>query len=146
MLAGGWFVDKNGLRLGQHKGYPFYTIGQRKGLDIAFGRPVYVTAIEPKTNTVVLGDETDLQQTEALVSKLNWLKYDSVEDGFEALTKIRYKDTGALSCLYNENNSIRVRFYEDVKSIAPGQSAVFYEGDDVIGGGIIQRNMPQGII
>jgi tRNA-uridine 2-sulfurtransferase len=145
-VTGGWFVDKDGLRLGQHKGYPFYTVGQRKGLDIALGKPVYVTAIEPETNTVVLGDEIDLQQTKALVSKLNWLKYDSVEDGFEALTKIRYKDTGALSCLYNENNGIRVHFYEDVKSIAPGQSAVFYEGDDVIGGGIIQRSMPQGII
>jgi tRNA-specific 2-thiouridylase len=139
-VNGGWFIDKNGLRLGQHKGYPFYTIGQRKGLDIALGRPVYVTAIEPETNTVVLGDEEDLQQTMALVSKLNWLKYDFVEDGFEAITKIRYKDIGALSSLYNQGNSVRVCFYEQVKSIAPGQSAVFYEGNDVIGGGIIQRN------
>jgi tRNA-specific 2-thiouridylase len=139
-VNGGWFVDKHGLKLGRHKGYPFYTIGQRKGLDIALGKPVYVTAIEPETNTVVLGDEDDLQQSEAIVSKLNWLKYDFVGDGFEALTKIRYKDSGALSALYNEGSSIRVRFYENVKSIAPGQSAVFYEGDDVIGGGIIQRD------
>jgi tRNA-specific 2-thiouridylase len=139
-VNGGWFIDKNGLRLGQHKGYPFYTIGQRKGLDIALGRPVYVTAIEPETNTVVLGDEEDLQQTMALVSKINWLKYDFVEDGFEAMTKIRYKDAGALSSLYNRGNGVQVRFYDNVKSIAPGQSAVFYEGNDVIGGGIIQRN------
>ncbi len=139
-VSGGWFVDKNGLKLGQHKGYPFYTIGQRKGLDIAFGKPVYVTAIEPETNTVVLGDEEDLQQSEMLVSKLNWLKYDGIEDGREVFTKIRYKDKGAISSVYNYGGNIRVHFYENVKSIAPGQSAVFYEGDDVIGGGIIQRN------
>ena len=67
------------------------------------------------------------------------MKYDSIEDEMQAFTKIRYKDRGALSSLYNEGHNIRVRFYENVKSIAPGQSAVFYEGDDVIGGGIIQR-------
>ncbi|MFT4153244.1 tRNA 2-thiouridine(34) synthase MnmA [Parafilimonas sp.] len=137
-VSGGWFVDKNGLKLGKHKGYPFYTIGQRKGLDIALGRPVYVTAIEPATNTVVLGEEEDLQQTEMTVANMNWLKYDGIEDGREAFTKIRYKDKGALSNLYNDGSRIRVRFYDHVKSIAPGQSAVFYEGDDVIGGGIIQ--------
>ena len=139
-VSGGWFVDKHGLKLGEHKGYPFYTIGQRKGLDIALGKPVYVTAIEPSTNTVVLGDEEDLEESEMLVSKMNWQKYEGVEDGMEVLTKIRYKDKGALSVLHNEGNSIHVRFYENVKSIAPGQSAVFYEGDDVIGGGIIQRS------
>jgi tRNA-specific 2-thiouridylase len=143
-VSGGWFVDKNGLKLGEHKGYPFYTIGQRKGLDIALGKPVYVTAIEPSTNTVVLGDEEDLQQSEMLVAKLNWLKYDGIEDGREAFTKIRYKDKGALSNLYNADGGIRVRFYENVKSIAPGQSAVFYEGDDVIGGGVIQRSTVDG--
>jgi tRNA-specific 2-thiouridylase len=139
-VSGGWFVDKNGLKLGEHKGYPFYTIGQRKGLNIALGKPVYVTAIEPSTNTVVLGDEEDLQQSEMVVAKMNWQKYDTANDGMEVLTKIRYKDKGAISVLRNEDNNIRVRFYEKVKSIAPGQSAVFYEGDDVIGGGVIQRS------
>ncbi|TAG09075.1 MAG: tRNA 2-thiouridine(34) synthase MnmA, partial [Sphingobacteriia bacterium] len=67
-------------------------------------------------------------------------KYDGVSDGMEAITRIRYKDKGALSNLYNEpDGRIRARFYENVKSIAPGQSAVFYEGNDVMGGGIIQR-------
>jgi tRNA-specific 2-thiouridylase len=138
-VGGGWFVDKNGLKLGKHKGYPFYTIGQRKGLDIALGKPVYVTGIEPETNTVVLGDEDDLQQSEMMVTKLNWLKYDGVENGMEAFTRIRYKDRGAISNLYNDNGNIRVHFLDNVKSIAPGQSAVFYEGDDVIGGGVIQK-------
>ena len=138
-VAGGNFVDQNGKILGKHKGYPFYTIGQRKGLDIALGRPVFVTNINPETNTVTLGDEADLEQNEMKVAKLNLIKYDSITPGMEAVTKIRYKDPGSLSNLYPENDSVMVRFYENAKGIAPGQSAVFYEEDDVIGGGIIQR-------
>ncbi len=138
-VAGGNFVDKSGKILGKHKGYPFYTIGQRKGLDITFGKPVYVTNIIPESNTVVLGDEADLNANDMMVSKINWIKYDGITDGMEAITKIRYKDKGTVSNLYAEGNSVRVRFYEDAKGIAPGQSAVFYEGNDVIGGGIIQR-------
>ena len=146
-VAGGNFVDKHGNILGQHKGYPFYTIGQRKGLDIAFGKPVFVTKINPSANTVMLGDEEDLEQNEMVVGKLNLIKYDSITPGMEAVTKIRYKDKGALSNLYplletrhalSQQHALSVRFYENVKGIAPGQSAVFYEGDDVIGGGIIQ--------
>ncbi|HKP31563.1 MAG TPA: tRNA methyl transferase PRC-barrel domain-containing protein, partial [Chitinophagaceae bacterium] len=134
----GLFVDKNGNILGAHKGYPFYTIGQRKGLDIALGKPAYVTEIRPETNVVVLGDETDLEKKEMTVGKINWMKYDGVTPGMEAITKIRYKDKGSLSNLYPEGQGVKVRFFENAKSIAPGQSAVFYEGDDVIGGGIIQ--------
>jgi tRNA-uridine 2-sulfurtransferase len=140
-VNGGNFVDANGKILGQHKGYPFYTIGQRKGLDITFGKPVFVTKINPDTNTVVLGDEKDLEQNEMIVGKLNLLKYDSITPGMEAVTKIRYKDKGTLSNLYPEKGSLKVRFYENAKGIAPGQSAVFYEGDDVIGGGIIQSGV-----
>jgi tRNA-specific 2-thiouridylase len=140
-VAGGNFIDKTGKILGQHKGYPFYTIGQRKGLDIAFGRPVYVTRINPDNNTVVLGEEDDLNRHEMMVTKINWGKYDGITDGMEAVTKIRYKDGGTLSNLYNTPGGVRVNFYENAKGVAPGQSAVFYEGDDVIGGGIIMRNM-----
>jgi tRNA-uridine 2-sulfurtransferase len=140
-VAGGNFVDNTGNIIGHHKGYPFYTIGQRKGLDIALGKPAYVTHIIPETNTVVLGDEEDLNRQEMVVTKLNWLKYDGVQDDMEAITKIRYKDKGALSTLHNHEKGIGVQFYQQVKGIAPGQSAVFYEGDDVIGGGIIMRNM-----
>lgn len=86
-----------------------------------------------------MGDEVDLEQNDMLISKLNWIKYDGISEGMEAVTKIRYKDQGALSNLYHTDNGIRARFYENVKGIAPGQSAVFYEGNDVIGGGIIQR-------
>jgi len=111
---------------------------------------VFVTKIDPDTNTVVLGDEEDLEQNEMLVGKLNLIKYDFITPGMEAVTKIRYKDKGALSNIYPENvrtddlvgrGLMRVKFYEHVKGIAPGQSAVFYEGDDVLGGGIIQSGV-----
>lgn len=138
-VSGGSFVDKNGNFLGQHKGYPFYTIGQRKGLDIALGKPAYVTAIDPDTNTVVLGDEEDLEKQTMKVSKINWIKYEGLDAPTDVITKIRYKDKGSLSTIIPFGNEVTVRFYEKAKGIAPGQSAVFYEGDDVIGGGIISR-------
>ncbi|MBA2746337.1 MAG: tRNA 2-thiouridine(34) synthase MnmA [Flavisolibacter sp.] len=138
-VAGGIFVNKEGKILGQHKGYPFYTIGQRKGLDIALGKPAYVTAIHPETNTVVLGDEEDLEKADMKVARINWIKYEGVHEEMEVLTKIRYKDKGSQSLLIPSADGMTVRFFENAKGIAPGQSAVFYEGNDVIGGGIIQR-------
>jgi tRNA-specific 2-thiouridylase len=139
-LDGGYFVDKSGKILGQHKGYPFYTIGQRKGLDITFGKPAYVTAINPENNTVTLGEEEDLEKQEMTVNKLNWIKYGQPETEMEVTTKIRYRDAGSSSLIMPAaDGSVNVRFYENAKGIAPGQSAVFYEGDDVVGGGIIQR-------
>ncbi|NBO58515.1 MAG: tRNA 2-thiouridine(34) synthase MnmA [Chitinophagia bacterium] len=138
-LKGGLFVDKHGKILGKHSGYPFYTIGQRKGLEVTLGKPVFVTAIDPNTNTVVLGDEEDLLKNEMHVSQINLIKYDHIDDGMEASVKIRYKDSGNEATLYNNEKGIRVHFYDNAKGIAPGQSAVFYDGDDVIGGGIIQR-------
>jgi len=114
--------------------------GQRKGLDIALGFPAFVTGIDPDTNTVVLGTEDQLLKQEMWVSKINWLKYQNIEDAnVEITTKIRYKDKGAVCTISPSENGVKVVFYETVKGIAPGQSAVFYDGNDVIGGGIIQR-------
>ena len=137
-VTGGNYVLTDGTIVGKHKGYPFYTIGQRKGLDLALGRPVFVTKIMPETNTVVLGDIEELQATDMLVGGLNMGKYASIDEGMSAITKIRYKDPGGESTLYNEGGMVRVAFSHAVNSIAPGQSAVFYEGDDVIAGGIIR--------
>ena len=89
---------------------------------------------------MVLGDEEDLKKTEMSVAGINWMKYDSVSDDVSFLTKIRYKDKGAFSTLHSSEKGVDVHFFEEVKGIAPGQSAVFYENDDVVGGGIIQRN------
>ncbi|MFM7223029.1 MAG: tRNA 2-thiouridine(34) synthase MnmA [Bacteroidota bacterium] len=136
-VDGGFFTDKSGKVLGKHKCYPFYTIGQRKGLDIALGKPAFVTAIDAEKNIVVLGDEDDLLKNEMIVKKINLIKYPSIESSMEATIKIRYKDNGSEGMLHPDPQGIRVTFYEHAKGIAPGQSAVFYENDDVIGGGII---------
>jgi tRNA-specific 2-thiouridylase len=138
-VTGGKFLDTAGNIIGEHEGYPFYTIGQRKGLGIAMGRPVYVTEIHPESNTVVLGDVDDLVRNGMLVGKLNWMKYESMPEGLEVVTKVRYRDNGVLSTLHGTDQLTEVHFLANVKGIAPGQSAVFYDGDDVVGGGIIQR-------
>jgi tRNA-specific 2-thiouridylase len=137
-VAGGNFVNTSGTVIGQHQGYPFYTIGQRKGLGMAFGKPMFVTEIRPDSNTVVLGEEHELIRNGMQVGQVNSMKYASIEEGTEALTKIRYKDAGAMSRISPlDGDKVFVDFYANVKGVAPGQSAVFYEGDDVIGGGII---------
>ncbi len=139
-VAGGKYINSEGEVLGEHSGYPFFTIGQRKGLGMAFGEPMYVTEIIPETNTVVLGREAELARKGMFVYNANMLKYPKIEDGMEALVKVRYKHNGAIARLYNEGNMIRVEFNTDVNGVAPGQSAVFYDGDDVIGGGNIHSS------
>jgi len=140
-VAGGKFKDTGGNIIGEHTGYPFYTIGQRKGLGIAFGKPVYVIDIQPDDNVVILGDVADLMKNGMKVGKVNWMKYASKPSGKEITTKVRYRDFGALSTLEGNDEVIDVHFQANVKGIAPGQSAVFYEGDDVLGGGIIQSGL-----
>jgi tRNA-specific 2-thiouridylase len=139
-VDGGNFVTREGKILGKHKGYPFYTIGQRKGLEIAVGEPLYVISIHPETNTVVLGKEEELNRKGMWVRGLNMGKYAELTTPLEAVTKIRYKNAGTASTLYQEGNRMKVIFDADVKGIAPGQSAVFYEGDDVVGGGWIESS------
>lgn len=139
-VKGGQFIDVNGNGLGEHDGYPFYTIGQRRGLGRAFGEPMYVTEIRPETNTVVLGTEDQLNRREMIVYKENWMKYPEMQAGAEYLTKIRYRDAGAMASVEGHADGIQVNFNHQVKGIAPGQSAVFYEGDDVVGGGVIYKS------
>ena len=142
-VDGGEFVNTKGEVIGKHKGYPFYTVGQRKGLGVAFGQPMYVTEIIPDQNRVVLGTVDELVRNGMMVYQVNSMKYPSIPDGKEAVTKIRYKDAGALSQLTNLDGKVHVSFYANVRGVAPGQSAVFYEGDDVIGGGIIHSGLNQ---
>lgn len=138
-VKGGNFVNKQGEVLGTHDGYPFYTIGQRK-LGVSFGDDAtYVLEIRPETNEVVIGSPEDLKKQQMFVKGLNFVKYDSITDGFEALTKVRYKHNGEMSVLKNIDNEIEVIFHKEVQGIAPGQSAVFYEGNDLLGGGFIAK-------
>ncbi len=139
-VKGGNFVLTDGTIVGQHEGYPFYTIGQRKGLNIALGKPMFVTDINPETNTVILGEEEELNRTCMLVGGINLVKYNSIEDGMVLNTKIRYKDSGTPASVFSEGKNIRAEFIKEVKGIAPGQSAVFYENNDLVGGGIIQKS------
>jgi tRNA-specific 2-thiouridylase len=137
-VEGGDYIYK-GKQVGKHRGYPFYTVGQRKGLDIALGAPVFVKEIIPEDNTVVLGDKDDLLDNHMRVRDYNLVKYDKLPEDFVALTKIRYKDAGTLSTIHQEEKSLEVFFHSPVSGIAPGQSAVMYEGDDLVGGGFIER-------
>ncbi|MBX2816200.1 MAG: tRNA 2-thiouridine(34) synthase MnmA [Saprospiraceae bacterium] len=136
-VRGGEFVDAAGNVLGTHEGYPFFTIGQRRGLGIAFGEPMYVTEIDPERNQVKLGPVDELLRNGMMVDKVNLMKYKELPDDAEWVTKVRYRDAGTLSTLRSVGENIEVTFLANVRGVAPGQSAVFYEGDDVVGGGII---------
>lgn len=136
-IGPGNFILSDGTVVGQHLGYPYYTIGQRKGLGIALGKPVFVLKIMPESNSVMLGDEEELLQSSALVKNINLVKYASLEKPLETVTKVRYKDAGMLSTISQVADGIQVDFHHSVKGIAPGQSAVFYEGSDLIGGGFL---------
>ena len=138
-LAHGKLVGSDGTALGEHDGYPFFTIGQRKGLGIATGKPMYVTDIRPESNTVVLGDKEDLDKRTAWVRSPNFQKFPALTGEMEVVTKIRYKDKGTPSSISLTGQHVRVDFHAPVGGIAPGQSAVFYDGNDVIGGGFIDR-------
>lgn len=143
-VAGGLFVNQNGEVLGRHEGYPFFTIGQRRGLGQAFGEPMYVSEILPETNTVVLGPVEGLVRSRMDVYQVNSMKYDNITDGMEVVTKVRYGDQGTLSQLSKSaDRRVQVSFYAGVKGVAPGQSAVFYEENDVVGGGIIYSSYRQ---
>ena len=150
-VAGGNFVaESTGKVLGKHEGYPFYTIGQRKGLGMAFGQPMFVTEIRKDTNEVVLGVDKDLFRDGMIVSKLNLQKYPAITGPLETVTKVRYKDAGTPATISQTtdprtgDDRMEVLFHEGVSAIAPGQAAVFYEGDDVIGGGWIMKSFRRG--
>jgi tRNA-specific 2-thiouridylase len=143
-VAGGDFVLETGEVVGSHEGYPFYTVGQRKGLGIALGYPVYVTEIQKETNRVVLGTFDELSRDGMYVKNLNLQKYPEIPLGkLDTITKVRYNDLGNPAIIEQIGDIMKVYFGNGVNSIAPGQAAVFYEGDDIIGGGWITKSFKQ---
>jgi len=140
-VSGGSFVDQDGNILGKHQGYPFYTVGQRKGLGVAFGEPMYVTDILAESNEVRLGRQEDLIRNGMTVGQANLMKYSTLPNDYESTVKVRYRDAGTLAevSMIGED-TLDVNFLANVGGIAPGQSAVLYEGDDVVGGGLIQAS------
>lgn len=137
-VKGGEFVLEDGTVVGYHEGYPFYTIGQRKGLNIALGYPVYVTEIQKETNRVVIGTFDELCRDGMYVHKLNLSKYQDLNGKkLDTLTKVRYNDQGTPAVIEQVGDRMHVFFGSGVHAVTPGQAAVFYEEEDVIGGGWI---------
>ena len=130
-------------KIGEHNGFPFYTVGQRKGLGIAHPDPLYVTSIDFKENKITVGYEKELLQTQLFASQLNLIKYDNLFNGKKLTVKIRYKDTDEPAVVTqldgsgNGEGRITIDFEYPKRAITPGQSVVFYEGDDLVGGAII---------
>jgi tRNA-specific 2-thiouridylase len=142
-VKGGNYVLEDGTVVGQHEGYPFYTIGQRKGLGVALGFPVYVTEIRKKENEVVLGTFDELSRDGMYVNQLVMSKYEQLDQRLDTVTKVRYNDSGTPAVIEQVGDTMKVFFGKGVHAIAPGQAAVFYEGDDVVGGGWIQSSFHQ---
>ncbi|MCX7930000.1 MAG: tRNA 2-thiouridine(34) synthase MnmA [Chlorobi bacterium] len=133
-------IIKDGSVIGQHQGYPFYTIGQRRGLGIATPEPLYVLDILPDDRAIVVGSEDELYHSHLAAESVNLIKYPHWERPLTLQAKIRYKDDGATAdCWLEEDGTLRVHFHEPRRAITPGQSVVLYEDDDVVGGGIISK-------
>jgi tRNA-specific 2-thiouridylase len=136
----GNFIDKQGKVLGIHKGIVYYTIGQRKGLGIALGKPIFVIDINPLTNQVILGDEEDIFKTTLIAKDLNFIMFDKIESDLRVTAKIRYSAKPQLATLIPlENNRMKVVFDDKQRAITKGQSVVFYLENSVVGGGIIEE-------
>ena len=138
-VAGGSFVLKDGTVVGTHEGYPFYTIGQRHGLGLAMGEPIYVTHIDAESNTITVGPREELMQQTLTAKQLNMVKYPDLLEERSVLAKIRYKDPGAQGLAWQSGeDEVTVAFSTPRKAITPGQSLVLYEDEDLLGGGWIQ--------
>lgn len=136
--SGGNFVTASGEIIGQHKGITHYTVGQRKGLNLAMGKPVFVTEIRPDTNEVVIGEPEDVFRKEFVADHINYMGVPDFEDGAQFLTKIRYSHKGAMASLYHEGeDQVRFVFEEPQRAITPGQAVVFYDKNYIAGGGLI---------
>ena len=135
----GNFVDREGHVLGRHRGIIHYTVGQRKGLNLSMGRPVFVTAICPETNEVVIGDAGDVFTDRLVCGNVNWMAMDGLRGGEARVkAKIRYSHKGA-PCRIREREDglVECVFDEPQRAVTPGQAVVFYQGDYVAGGGTI---------
>ena len=139
-IQSGPIVDSNNNLLGKHKGFPFYTIGQRKGLGISYKEPLYVEKIIPETNKLVVGTSKQVMRKELTASSVNFIFFDKLESEMKVKAKIRYRDKlePALVIPINEDR-VKVIFDKPKWAITPGQSVVFYEDEILIGGGIIDE-------
>lgn len=133
----GNYVDINGNVLGEHNGVIRYTLGQRKGLGIALGKPQFVIDKNAETNQVVLGDEEHLFKTRVEVKDVNFIPFDTLEKPMRVEAKLRYRHKASPAVINQEGDKVIIEFDEPQRAASPGQAAVFYDGDIVIGGGTI---------
>lgn len=144
IITPGNYVNTAGEVIGQHKGIIHYTVGQRKGLNLAMGHPVFVTEIRPETNEVVIGENQDVFAPALVCDQLNTMSVPAFTDGMEVTAKIRYNHKGAPAVLHPlGDGELRVEFLEPQRAITPGQAVVFYQGDYVAGGGMIRGAVRQ---
>jgi tRNA-specific 2-thiouridylase len=137
-LAPGEIVSTTGEILGTHRGIHRYTVGQRKGLGISAPEPLYVVQIDAKSNRVVIGGSDDLLKKEMLVQRVNWIAIEDLTEPLRVTVKIRSRAEEASATLTrNDHDSVLVIFDEAQRAVTPGQAAVFYDGDIVVGGGWI---------
>jgi tRNA-specific 2-thiouridylase len=136
----GEIVDLRGQVLGHHDGIEFYTIGQRRGLGITTPEPVYVVELDAENNRVVIGDGAALDRDEFTAINCNWIPFDRLAEPIEATVKIRYNHPGTPATLMpSENGHVKVKLHTPQRAVTPGQAAVFYQDDLVVGGGWITR-------
>ena len=133
----GFFTDKDGNILGQHKGIAHYTVGQRKGLGIAFGEPRFVLRIDPKENTVVLGTAKELMTSRVSVSAVNYMSCPGLEGERRVTGKLRYSQSEAECVIRPTENGLVAEFDPPQRAATPGQAAVFYDGGCILCGGVI---------
>lgn len=139
-LPEGNFVTRDGQVIGRHKGITHYTVGQRKGLNLSMGRPVFVVEIRPETNEVVIGDSEDVFTDRLVCTQLNYMSVPDFEYDMPVTAKIRYNHQGAGARVRKLGEDMaEVIFDEPVRAVTPGQAVVFYDGDYVAGGGTILR-------
>lgn len=137
-ICPGWFYDEDGTPLGRHEGYPFYTIGQRRGLGLWLNRPVFVKDIDPTTNRVTLSPLSSLERREMVLTDWRVVRPDDVLGRSDVDVRIRYrKQLNRATVTLLPDGRLHVRLHEPLTAIAPGQAAAFYRGDRVLGGGII---------
>ena len=136
----GLIIDSEGNTIGKHKGIHHYTIGQRRGMGIAAPHPLYVIAIDPQKNTIVAGPKEKLYSSKLIADNIHWLSFDFIDKPIKVTAKIRYKHKGASALVTpRKGRAVVVEFEQPQRAITPGQAVVFYQGEEVVGGGWIRQ-------
>ena len=138
----GSIVNRRGEVLGTHRGLARYTVGQRKGLGLARARPLYVLEIDPSSNALIVGEDSELLCSGALAEEANWISVSRPRSGIKVKAKVRYRSDEVAARLFEQNGQVLARFDQPQRAVAPGQAIVFYQEDLVVGGGVICASPP----